>query len=92
MAAGTCACGRALAQYAASVTCLDATPAMLAEVGGLRGRAPCNMAFVEGVAGALPFGESAFDIVVSRLALHHIAGSQGGPLRRWRASCARADA
>lgn len=32
-----------------------------------------NMAFVEGVAGALPFGESAFDIVVSRLALHHIA-------------------
>lgn len=74
VAAGTCACGRALAQYAASVTCLDATPAMLAEGRRLaEAEHHANMAFVEGVAGALPFGESAFDIVVSRLALHHIA-------------------
>ena len=32
VAAGTCACGRALAAYAKNVTCLDVTPAML-EVG-----------------------------------------------------------
>ena len=72
VAAGTCACGRALAPYARSVTCLDATPAML-EVG----REACaregigNLRPVIGYAEELPFLDASFDIVVSRLAFHH---------------------
>ena len=72
VAAGTCACGRAIAPYAGSVVCLDMTPAMLsvgkteAERAGLR-----NMAFVLGDAAELPFLDGGFDIVFSRLAFHH---------------------
>lgn len=72
VAAGTCICGRAFATYAAKVTCLDATPAMLqvgreeAEKVGL-----INMEFVEGMAENLPFADKSFDIVMSRLAFHH---------------------
>lgn len=72
VAAGTCATGRAMAPYAASVTCLDVTPAMLesgkreAEKSELH-----NMVFVQGEAEKLPFLDDSFDIVVSRLAFHH---------------------
>lgn len=72
VAAGTCACGRAIAPYASTVTCLDLTAAMLevgrreAESEGLH-----NMVFVLGNAEELPFLDGSFDIVVTRLALHH---------------------
>ena len=73
-AAGTCVCGRSIAPYAAHVTCLDATPAML-EVG----KAECekadinNISFIKGYAEELPFLNESFDIVISRLAFHHFS-------------------
>lgn len=72
VAAGTCACGRAIAPYAGNVTCLDMTPAMLsvgkaeAAKSGLD-----NVTFVTGDAAELPFPDNSFDIVLSRLAFHH---------------------
>lgn len=77
VAAGTCICGRAFAPYAAHVTCLDATPAMLsvgkeeAEKAGLK-----NITFVKGVAEELPFLDDSFDIVLSRLAFHHFVNPE----------------
>lgn len=71
-AAGTCACGRALAPQVESVVCLDMTPAMLS-----RGKAKAeekalsNMTFVVGDAAEMPFLDGSFDIVLSRLAFHH---------------------
>lgn len=52
------------------VTCLDATPAML-EVGKREARSLNNMIFIKGCAEELPFLDSSFDIVLSRLAFHH---------------------
>ena len=74
VAAGTCACGRALAPYARSVTCLDATPAMLEmgrEAAAKEGLG--NLHPVIGYAEELPFLDASFDVVVSRLAFHHFA-------------------
>lgn len=72
VAAGTCACGRAVAPNARSVTCLDMTPAML-EVGRTEAEKESlhNMHFVLGDAAELPFLDNSFDIVLSRLAFHH---------------------
>ena len=72
VAAGTCACGRAIAPHVDSVTCLDLTPAMLmvgrekAEEENIR-----NISFVTGDAAELPFLNDSFDVVLSRLAFHH---------------------
>ncbi|WP_455616585.1 class I SAM-dependent methyltransferase [Eisenbergiella sp.] len=72
VAAGTCVCGRSLAPFVQNVICLDLTPAMLAvgkdeaEKQGL-----CNIGFMQGDAGKLPFLDNNFDIVISRLAFHH---------------------
>lgn len=74
VAAGTCACGRTFAPLVHSVTCLDATEAML-----LVGRDAAkrnqleNMAFIKGCIEELPFLDDSFDIVFSRLAFHHFA-------------------
>ena len=76
-AAGTCICGRALAPFCNSVVCLDATQEMLSI-----GRRECekrkitNVAMVQGNAEELPFPDSSFDIVVTRLAFHHFADSE----------------
>lgn len=72
VAAGTCACGRALAARAGHVACLDITPAMLA-VGKAEAEKACleNMTFVLGDAAALPFLNASFSLVLSRLAFHH---------------------
>ena len=71
--AGTCACGRALALGAGVVVCLDATEGML-RVGAREARAAglANMAFVHGYAQDLPFLDGSFDVVLSRLAFHHL--------------------
>ena len=72
VAAGTCICGRSLAPLVKNVICLDMTTSMLAvgkdkaEKQGL-----CNITFVQGDAEKLPFSDKSFDIVISRLALHH---------------------
>lgn len=72
VAAGTCACGRAIAPYAGSVTCLDMTPAMLSVGKAEAERAQLkNMSFILGDAAELPFLKCSFDIVLSRLAFHH---------------------
>lgn len=72
VAAGTCACGRAIAPHAAHVACLDMTPAML-EVGRQEAdrQGLSNMSFVLGDAAELPFLDNSFDVVISRLAFHH---------------------
>ena len=77
VAAGTCACGRAMAPYAASVTCLDVTPAML-ESGKMEADKMhiYNRVFVKGGAGSLPFVVGGFEIVISRLAFHHFKDVQ----------------
>jgi ubiquinone/menaquinone biosynthesis C-methylase UbiE len=71
-AAGTCACGRAIAPFVKTITCLDATPAML-EVGKKEAakQGLTNMRFVNGYVEEMPFEEGSFDIVLTRLAFHH---------------------
>ena len=71
-AAGTCICGRAVAPFVKSVTCLDATPAMLAvgkEEAAKSGIA--NIQFVNGYAEKMPFDDQYFDTVLTRLSFHH---------------------
>lgn len=72
VAAGTCACGRALADQVQHVVCLDLTPAMLAEGKKEAERqGKTNMTFLLGNAMELPFLPDSFDLVISRLAFHH---------------------
>jgi ubiquinone/menaquinone biosynthesis C-methylase UbiE len=72
VAAGTGHAARALAAGVRAVVAVDATRAMLeqgrqaAEEAGLR-----NLVFQLADAGALPFVDATFDIVVSRFAVHH---------------------
>lgn len=78
VAAGTCVCGRSFAPHVKNVVCVDATPQMLqigkgeAEKKGLQ-----NMFFIKGYAQELPFLDSSFDIVFSRLAFHHFTDTEG---------------
>lgn len=71
-AAGTAACGRAIAPFVNSVTCLDATESML-EVGKEKAEKEnlSNISFKEGVVEDIPFPDETFDIVISRLGFHH---------------------
>lgn len=72
VAAGTCACGRAIAPYAGNVVCLDMTPAMLSVGKSEAAKNHLdNMTFVLGDAAELPFLNGSFDIILSRLAFHH---------------------
>ena len=78
VAAGTCACGRALASLVHTVVCLDATVPML-QIGkqGAQKSHLDNMVFVKGFAEELPFLDNSFDIVLSRLAFHHFTDTDG---------------
>jgi SAM-dependent methyltransferase len=73
VAAGTGRAARSLAPRVRAVVAVDATPEMLA-----RGRAAAreegraNIVFQQGDAVALPFLAGSFDVVVCRLALHHM--------------------
>jgi len=62
----------AFAALARRVVALDLTAAMLAEAGRLAAeRSVANVTFVQGVADALPFAASAFDVTTCRIAPHH---------------------
>ena len=76
-ASGTCANGRSIAPFAAHVTCLDATEAML-DVGkeAARSEGLTNMDFRIGLVENMPFEGETFDVVISRLAFHHFAGME----------------
>ena len=73
VAAGTGHVARRLAPAVRAVVALDATVAML-EQG--RAEAPPNVIFVRGDAGSLPFLDASFDVIVSRLAIHHLEEPQ----------------
>ena len=72
VAAGTCICGRAIAPYVADVTCLDLTEEMLEQGRKLAVQDNINnITFVTGNAMHLPFKNETFDLVMTRLSLHH---------------------
>ena len=60
----------ALAPLVAEVVGVDVVPELLEQA---RRAAPANVAFVEGDATHLPFGDGEFDLVCCRRALHHVA-------------------
>ena len=72
VAAGTAHLSRAIAPHVREVVAIDMTPEMLEEArkeiakSGLR-----NVWLEEGNAQNLPYQDNSFDMVVSRLALHH---------------------
>ena len=72
VAAGTCICGRAVAPYVKDITCLDLTEAMLEQGKKLAKQEGIqNISFVSGNAECLPFEDETFDLVITRLSLHH---------------------
>ena len=72
VAAGTCICGRALAPFVRDITCLDLTEAMLEQGKRLAEKEELqNISFVVGKAESLPFENETFDLVITRLSLHH---------------------
>jgi ubiquinone/menaquinone biosynthesis C-methylase UbiE len=71
-AAGTCICGRSIAPFVKSVTCLDATPAMLAVCKEEAVKSGItNMQFINGYVEEIPFDDQCFDVVLTRLTFHH---------------------
>ncbi|MDG4669374.1 class I SAM-dependent methyltransferase [Mycobacterium sp. 236(2023)] len=73
VAAGAGHLGRALAPHVAHVVCLDLTPEMLHQGQRLAdGERLRNITFQQGDAGALPWIDRQFDLVVCRLAAHQV--------------------
>lgn len=72
VAAGTCACGRSIAPHVKSVTCLDATPSMLA-IGKEQAEKQNidNIKFLTGYIEDIPYSDNTFDVVICRHAFHH---------------------
>ncbi len=74
VAGGTGLVARAIAPAVRSVTVLDATEAMLTagrEAAAAEGLD--NVEFLHGDAGALPFDDGTFSLVITRFSLHHFA-------------------
>lgn len=72
VAAGTCICGRALAPHVKDITCLDLTEEMLEQGKMLAMKSGLhNISFQTGNAEALPYADNTFDLVITRLSLHH---------------------
>ena len=72
VAAGTGHLSRAIAPHVLEVVAIDITPGMLEEA--RKEAARCNLdniSFEEGKAEDLPYKDDFFDLVVSRLAIHH---------------------
>lgn len=72
VAAGTCICCRALAPFVKDITCLDLTEEMLAQGKKLAEESQIkNICFETGNAEELPYEAETFDLVITRLSLHH---------------------
>ena len=72
VAAGTAICGRAIAPYVKNIECLDLTQAMLEEGKRLAKQEKIeNISFVAGNAEQLPYENDTFDLIITRLSLHH---------------------
>ena len=74
VATGTGIMARDLAPRVARITGIDVTPEMLAQARQLASDAGiANIAFDDGDAAALPYADGQFDLVISRIAVHHFA-------------------
>ncbi len=72
VAAGTGHLSRAIAPRVRCVTAFDLTPEMLGEARrAAEQEGLANIAFTEGDAERLPYGDDSFDVVVTRFAVHH---------------------
>lgn len=71
VAAGTCICGRAVAPYVKDITCLDLTEAMLEQGKTGKARRYSEHIICIGECGMLTFEDETFDLVITRLSLHH---------------------
>ena len=72
VATGTGHLSRAIAPRVRQVVAMDMTPEMLEEARKEAARAGLdNILFEEGDAATLPYNDSSFDMVVTRLAIHH---------------------
>ena len=77
VAAGTGHLGRAIAPHVRQVVAIDMTPEMLQKAKEEAVRSGIgNILFEEGDAADLPYTDGSFDMVVSRLALHHFEKPQ----------------
>ena len=87
VATGTGLLARAIAPHVHSVVGLDATPEML-DAGRKQARADVlgNVVFEEGEAEHLPYPGEAFDLVTSRIAMHHFPNPLG-PAREMARVC-----
>ncbi|KKM80123.1 hypothetical protein LCGC14_1343090, partial [marine sediment metagenome] len=80
VAAGTGHLSRAVAPHVREVVAMDMTPEMLAKGKEQAAQAGLgNIVFEEGDAAALRYDDASFDMVVTRLSLHHFE-SPDGPL------------
>ncbi len=87
VATGTGLLARAIAPHVHSVVGLDATPEML-DAGRKQARADVlgNVVFEEGEAEHLPYPDEAFELVTSRIAMHHFPDPLG-PAREMARVC-----
>jgi ubiquinone/menaquinone biosynthesis C-methylase UbiE len=77
VATGTGHLSRAIAPHVLQVVAIDMTPAMLEKAKEEAARAGLvNILLEEGDAAALPYKDDSFDMVVSRLAIHHFEKPQ----------------
>ena len=87
VATGTGIMARDLASHVAHVTGIDVTPEMLAEARRLAADGNiANLTFDDGNAAALPYADNQFDLVISRIAIHHFADPET-ELREMRRVC-----
>ena len=89
VATGTALLARAIAPQVREVVAIDTTPEMLRVAGRAIAEAGLgNIVLQTGLAEQLPYAEDSFDLVVSRLAVHHFAHPER-PLQEMRRVCRR---
>ena len=72
VATGTGLLARDLSPYVSHVTGIDVTPEMIAQARQIAAASGfANLTFDEGDATSLPYADDSFDLVISRIAIHH---------------------